>query len=85
MAEDAPRLRCRGCGWTEAGTLGDVTDIAPVDHCDRCPPWTCETCGQERTITSLCPCWVNLVELPMADIKGLLVRGGFSVGGVIDG
>jgi hypothetical protein len=52
----------------------------PSEHCGECPPWTCETCGQECSAAKLCGCWVQLADLATADIKALFAADGtFSV------
>lgn len=79
MSERGAHIVCLGCGRTVIGRRGDPTDIAPSSHCGDCPPWTCDGCGRTCSAQALCPCWVPLADLPLADIKGLLARGGLSV------
>lgn len=76
-----PILRCRGCGATKSGLTGVPTDVSPSDHCDECPPWRCEDCGQMDSAAKKCPCWIDLTTMAHADIKALLAADGtFSLG-----
>lgn len=78
-----PILACRGCGATKSEPDGSPTDVAPSEHCGRCPPWRCGTCGGMSSAESLCLCWTDLCEMPLADIKALFAADGtFSVGGL---
>lgn len=78
--DDVPKLRCLGCGRMEAGVLGDPTDIAPSTHCGKCPPWICEWCGVETSMTNPCSCWISLEGMPLADIKAIFAEADLSVG-----
>lgn len=68
-------MNCTGCG---APT--DPTCPQP-QSCGQCPPATCEECGGVNHIATgrMCECWINLDNLPFADVKGLLALGGLSV------
>jgi hypothetical protein len=66
-----PILRCKGCGAAKDNPTGDPTDLSPSLHCGECPPWRCGDCGQMCSAADLCPCWVKVDSLPLADIKAL--------------
>ncbi|MFE6866032.1 hypothetical protein ACFVFS_05710 [Kitasatospora sp. NPDC057692] len=71
---------CAGCGATKPGPDGSPTDVYPSTHCDKCPPWKCEICGDMSSADALCGCWVSLAEMPLADVKTLFARdGGFDI------
>lgn len=70
---------CLGCGATAIGPQGDPTDVAPAQHCGNCPPWICDDCHGPCSTGAMCPCWISLEGLPLADVKGLLALGGLSV------
>lgn len=76
-----PILTCRGCGATKPEPDGTPTDTAPSEHCGECPPWTCETCGEQCSAADLCSCWIRLDQMAPADIKALFAEDGtFNVG-----
>ena len=80
-----PILACKGCGATKPAPDGIPTDLFPSEHCGDCPPWTCETCGQECSATALCPCWVSLDGMTIADIKAIFAADGmFNIRPVLD-
>lgn len=70
-------LVCRGCGATKAAPSGDPTDMFPAEHCGKCPPWVCDTCGELSSATALCSCWISVESLPFADLRGLFAASGF--------
>lgn len=74
-----PILTCRGCGATKPGPTGDPTDFYPSEHCGQCPPWQCETCGEMCSATALCPCWVRLHGMSLADLKATFAAIDMSV------
>ena len=60
-------ILCKGCGRLR----GHDDQIPTPDHCDKCPPWRCDKCGEMDSMASPCSCWVSLMGMPMADIKAL--------------
>lgn len=64
---------CRGCGAPSG------PDTPVPDHCDQCPPWICDACGQFDSSAAPCPCWTPLDGMALADIKGLFAASGLSV------
>jgi hypothetical protein len=76
-------LSCRGCGRSKPEPTGTPDDLFPTEHCDECPPWTCETCGETCSSKSLCSCWLSLEGLTLPDLKAVFAADGtFSVGGL---
>lgn len=74
-------LTCSGCGETTSKLPNNPTAIEPSDHCGKCPPWTCETCGEQSSAAALCSCWIQLDQLAPADVKALFAGDGtFNVG-----
>lgn len=81
----SPILACTSCGHTKPAPTGDPTDLFPSEHCGDCPPWICETCGQQCSATALCPCWTSFDGMTLADIKAVFAADGmFTVRPVID-
>lgn len=66
-----PILACAGCGAIKETPTGTPTDLFPSLHCGDCPPWPCGDCGEMCSATALCPCWIRLDGMPLADIKAL--------------
>lgn len=62
---------CLRCGFEHS------TDNPQPSSCCHCLAVPCAICGGPDD--RVCSCWISLDGLPLADIKGLLVRGGFSV------
>lgn len=81
MRDDVQGLHiiCNGCGETAVGLQQDPTDIEPSEHCSKCPPWICEDCGENCSMTSPCSCWISLKRMAMADIKALFAKSDISI------
>jgi hypothetical protein len=61
-------IHCQGCG-AASGSYWPETPIP--DHCEKCPPWICDGCGQPCSISAPCSCWISLEDVALADIKAL--------------
>jgi hypothetical protein len=59
---------CKGCG-----KVFDL-DIMPPSHCDWCPPWLCEHCGETDSSANPCSCWTSLEGMAPADVKALFAE-----------
>jgi hypothetical protein len=72
---DDSAVTCRGCG-----SPADPEGPQP-ERCGKCPPWTCEDCGEQCSAADLCSCWIRLDTMAPADIKALFAEDGmFNVG-----
>lgn len=60
---------CKHCG----NDVGDHNPPGP-QHCNECPPWKCETCGEMSSNDDLCSCWIDLTNLALADVKALFAE-----------
>lgn len=69
-------LACNGCGRTMPGPNGTPNDISPSLHCNECPPWQCEDCGETADSENLCRCWTRLDQMAFADVKALFAADG---------
>lgn len=79
MSAPEPILACLGCGATKPGPDGTPSDLFPSAHCGDCPPWICETCGEQCSAAALCSCWVSLEGMSLADIKATLALADLDV------
>lgn len=64
---------CDNCG-------SQLPDGHPAaSYCGECPPHLCEDCGKIDSMQTPCKCWVDVADIPFADLKGMLARDGLSL------
>ncbi|AGM28164.1 hypothetical protein MASS_1562 [Mycobacteroides abscessus subsp. bolletii 50594] len=68
-------INCLGCG-SEVGQDGQCPR---PEHCGNCPPWDCDECGQQCSISTTCGCWIFFEGMNLADIKAVLAAADLSV------
>ncbi len=78
-----PTNACTGCGSSDYGQWYDgsgpgvaVTEHTTPSWCDRCPPRRCDDCGEDRTLTRLCSCWLPFDGMALADIRAVFAADG---------
>lgn len=59
-------VKCERCG-TFAGY-----DVPDVCACTFCPAVACQECGDADD--RWCSCWIDLRQMPLADVKALFAR-----------
>lgn len=70
--QEQPRA-CRGCGDPR------TADEPIPEHCDKCPPWLCDQCGQLDSYANKCGCWTELEGMNLADLKAAFALGDLSL------
>lgn len=66
-------------GGHDLGYNNDDGHLPPADKCRQCPPVLCDQCGEMDHIDSLCKCWRQVSDIPLADLKGLFADIGLSI------
>lgn len=60
-------------------------DHPAAEQCSHCAPRRCEDCDGINDLANdrMCSCWIDLRDMPTADVKAMFVADGWNVG--IDG
>ena len=64
---------CDNCG-------SQLPDGHPAaNYCGKCPPHRCNDCGEMDSMQTPCKCWVDVADIPFADLKGMFARDGLGL------